>query len=202
MTYEKFWQGLWKNRETPWDQGGTHPLMQELLQLSNQYKPIITGASVWEPGCGSGHNGRWLAGQGFKVRSVDYVPEAIESALRLGKVENHDIQCQNIFDVKSHEVGFFDYIFDRALLCALEPNLRDKYVGDCVRRLRTGGFFWGILFDEVSAEKGPPFGLKYEEVIALFEGDFQLVAAETHPMPKRRVETIVSETLWIWQKCK
>ena len=157
MQNGQFWQDRWRNQETPWDQGGAHPLIGPLLELSGHYRSVEVGAKVWEPGCGTGHNGRWLAKKGFKVKSIDLVEEAVKVAQEMGVTPGHEILCQDAFEFDESELSAYDVVFDRAFLCALPPKLRESYVEVCHKRLKPQGLFWGIIFDEVSVEKGPLF---------------------------------------------
>ena len=183
-----FWRQRWQEGSTGWDLGGVHPGLMEAMNLVQNIhledhtqaafqeeagaRPRIRKAYV--PGCGRAHDVAWLAQ--FKSTSdelvwqqvvgADFAPEAIQDASALyGKVQGVSLRCEDVTVVPSEDRGAFDLVFDRAMLCALKPELRPAYMKAVVERLAPRGVHLVFLFDRIKPryegenprESGPPF---------------------------------------------
>jgi len=76
------------------------------------------------------------------------------------------------YSVESH----FDFIYDYAFLCAIEPNLRQLWTEKMSKLLKPGGTLMTVIFPIGGEEnKGPPFTLSLEEVkhLCVSEGKFE-----------------------------
>jgi hypothetical protein len=146
-------------------------------------RPSIRNAYV--PGCGRAHDVAWLAQ--FKPTSdermwqqvvgADFAPEAIQEASTLyGQVPGVRLRCEDATVVPTEERGTFDLVFDRAMLCALKPELRPAYMKAVVERLAPRGVHLVFLFDRIKPryegesprESGPPFEIDlqlYEHLV-------------------------------------
>jgi len=68
--------------------------------------------------------------------------------------------------------GRFETIFDRGSLIAIDPSLREEYVGVMSRLIQPGGriLFVGIERTGGDLNAGPPFSIPEPEVRKLYEG--------------------------------
>ena len=141
-------------------------------------------AAIWVPGCGRGHEARFLAGRGFRVLGEDLVPSAIVEAKKLPSHGELTFSVGDVLERPKEQEGSFDAVFDRAMLCALHEKYRSLYKESCFYRLKPGGFFMGILFKKVADEvKGPPFAVAFSELLSLWQEGFSLVALSERAAP-------------------
>ena len=171
-----WWNNRWVEGRTGWDLGGPHPHAEMVIQEC-QRLGLTVGPTVLLPGCGRAHDGAFLARQGFKVVATDISSSAIAEAKALySSVDNLEIKEGDALACPISERASFDVIFDRAMLCALRPELRPLYLDATATRLRPGGVFAGILFARVGEGiAGPPFAIASEELVQLFGKYFEIL---------------------------
>lgn len=176
------WQTRWREGRTGWDQAGPHPLLEIGLQAAEMMGGLLPGALVHEPGCGRAHNAFALAERGFKVIASDFVPEAITEARTLYQHPNLTLRVEDALTVMPGEDERYDMVFDRAMLCALEPPFRLLYLAACARRLKPGGLFLSFPFAALDPEfeGGPPFALSERELMALLTPAFTIASWTRH----------------------
>jgi SAM-dependent methyltransferase len=74
--------------------------------------------------------------------------------------------------------GQYDLIIEQTFFCALDPELRKKYVAKMASLLTQGGKLVGVLFNRTFEEAGPPWGGDVEEYIHLFEPTLRIKKLE------------------------
>ncbi|MGE0172000.1 MAG: methyltransferase domain-containing protein [Oligoflexales bacterium] len=194
----EFWAERWQTNHTPWDMGQEHPLLTKLLGVAKVEGRLDDSARIMVPGCGRAHDGAAMARRGYRVDCTDLIDGAIKEALKLySSLTNFTAYSTDALTTSAKEEGAYDAIFDRAMLCALQPGNRKTYVTECARKLRSGGLFMGILFADVDREKGPPFALTTEDVFNLFSPLYTLVSLET---VKSDNDIIREEHVCVWRK--
>lgn len=149
-----FWQQRYNENTTGWDIGQvSEPLKAYIDQLENKELRILI------PGCGFGHEAKYLAENGFSnVTVIDLVDDAIRD-LR----ENYpEIRCitGDFFALEENES--FNLILEQTLFCAIIPSMREKYIRKVAKLLVPGGKYVGVLFNR-EFEVGPPFGGDVDE---------------------------------------
>lgn len=123
----------------------------------------------------------------------DLVPQAIEEAKALyGDVQNLSLATVDVFAWNGP--GQYAAVFDRAMLCALQPGDRAKYVAKIAEILQAGGLFMGILFRKVNRDVGPPFSFSEADGWELFHKDFTLCYAA--PIVPEYGDKVIAEE-WI-----
>jgi len=80
----------------------------------------------------------------------------------------------DFFDLNEAVTGKFDMILDRASIVAIQPTLREQYVGVLGKLLKPGGSILLMTVDRRSGKEearkaGPPFSVDEEEVRRLYE---------------------------------
>jgi 2-polyprenyl-3-methyl-5-hydroxy-6-metoxy-1,4-benzoquinol methylase len=197
---KQFWQDLWKDDTTPWELSGPHSLLESLTHRAAG-KSLPPGAKIFVPGCGRAHDAAWLARQGYQVTATDYVPEAIEEAKKLyGEVPGLSFEVADVFVVKADEKSKYDAVYDRAMICALNPSKRGAYLQACQDRLKNSGIFMGILFSELKeVEEGPPFVLNLMEFNQLARPLFKIQWSEEKRSPQT-ISFLDSELLVVAEK--
>lgn len=174
-----FWDERYAAGFMPWDAGGVPP---ELLERA----PIGAPARVLVPGCGRAYEAGWLAERGYRVAAIDISPVAVAQARatlgrHAGVVSEADFFAQDFGQP-------FDWIYERAFLCALPPRLWVDWANRCAALLKPGGVLAGyfVLADAVpEPRRGPPFVTTRAELLALLDRDFELGgdAEVTSPLP-------------------
>lgn len=199
------WEQRWQEGRTGWDLGMAHPLMPFLLERARREGGLANTASVFVPGCGRAHEAAFMAQLGYQAFGLDVSPTAIEQATaQYGHLENLRLFQADILSDPSHDynlsISNVSAIVDRAMLCALPPAQRCRYLEFCTRWLPPGGLFMGILFAEVNlmADAGPPFALDEQQLSDLFKDNFSLVCLERHRA--QAPAAIKQEWLCIWSK--
>lgn len=165
-----FWNDLYINHDTGWNIGTiSTPIKEYIDQLDNKNLRILI------PGCGLGHEGRYLHEQGFKnTHLLDFSQEAIDTF----QEQNPGFPKENLHveDFFSHQ-GEYDLIIEQTLFCALDPSLRQKYSDKTSELLKKGGKLVGLLFNR-EFEEGPPFGGTKEEYEQYFKPNYSVIRME------------------------
>lgn len=193
------WRERWLVGRTGWDQGQPHGEMGRLLEHATLEGRLPAGARIFSAGCGRAHNEAWLAGQGYHVDAVDAVPEAIAGARALYEsVPRLNLQVADVF-AGDASAASYDAVFDRAMLCALQPQHRATYVQKISEKLKPGGLVMAILFRRTRSPDGPPFSVNEDEARELFAAQFDLCHASSCPPPPNP-QNVLEEWLCIWRK--
>ncbi|MBV6399458.1 MAG: Thiopurine S-methyltransferase [Ignavibacteria bacterium] len=162
---KNFWNSKYINGTTGWDIGYVStPLKEYFDQLDNKgYKILI-------PGAGNGYEASYLLRCGFKnIHILDISEIATKNFIK----RNPDFPVKNI-----HTLNFFDFkgeydlIIEQTFFCALNPDLRWKYVEKMFQLLKPGGKLVGLLFDDELNSDHPPFGGSKNEYEELFKNKF------------------------------
>lgn len=196
-----FWQEKWQRPNLPaWDLKDKHPLLEELIDRAEQANLLPKNSHIFTPGCGRAHNSAYLSTLGHKVTVLDIAPEAIEGAQKLYQTyENMSFNVGDVFSVKENERELYDAVFDRAMLCALDPERRPYFIKTIVERLKPGGIFMSISFSKTHKDGGPPFAITFKELDQLFSEKFTLASVESRTDGSCD-KVIAEEQLIIWRK--
>ena len=169
------WNARYERGEAHWDKGRPTPV----LDLVQEKHPDLLRGRVFVPGCGLGHDARWLADHGCEVVAADLAPLALEGARKLDPEHRIDFRLANLFDLPADLRGAFDIVWEHTCLSALTHELRDDYVRGVKSALKPGGQIVGVFYinpDMAPGEPGPPFGISVEELIELWAGaDMEVV---------------------------
>lgn len=157
-----FWCQRFAAGVTPWDAGGVPAALAAFAAGRAPLRTLI-------PGCGSGWEAAHLAGLGWPVTALDFSPVAVERARAvLGKV-TVDLVCADFFSYRPEPPP--QLIYERAFLCALPRKLWPDWGRQVAALLPPGGLLAGCFFvcDQL---KGPPFGIRGDELAALLAPAF------------------------------
>jgi methyl halide transferase len=161
-----YWNNRYETEQTGWDLKTVSPPLKAYIdQLTDKNLRILI------PGCGSGHEAEYLLKQGFQdVTVIDFAPLVVEKMKsHLSDYQNIKIICTDFF---MHS-GEYDLILEQTFFCALNPDLRIKYVQKMNQLLTQNGKLTGLLFG-VQFPKNPPFGGSKEEYLTLFSDKFKI----------------------------
>lgn len=167
-----YWENRYHTNDSPWDAGGiTTPLKDYIDQLQNKKLRILI------PGAGNAYEFDYLVSKGFEnVFVLDFARQPLENINKRHAFafDSHLIEA----DFFEHEASY-DLILEQTFFCALDPQLRPKYVEKMASLLKPGGKLAGVLFQFPLTEAGPPFGGSKAAYISLFEKDFTIDVLET-----------------------
>lgn len=182
-----FWEQRYQEDSTRWDLGAPAPPFVSWLHSATAPSP---GKAI-VLGCGRGHEALLFARHGFEVTAVDFAPSAIAEVTAQAKAANLAITPlqRNIFDLVPELAGKFDYVVEHTCFCALDPQQRPAYGRLVADLLRPQGELLGLFFTH-SRPGGPPFGSTPDELAALFQPQFTLLALEpvANSVPARQGE--------------
>jgi len=190
-----FWDERYRARFTPWDANGVPPALVRFVESARP------GPRVLVPGCGSAYEAGYLDAHGFDVTAVDIAPEALARAREVLRdaVAARVLKQADFFTLDVE----IDWVYERALLCALPVRLWSRYGAAMHRLVRPGGLLAGFFYvDEQAAEprRGPPFAARRKEIDGLFSVGFKCVADEAVPEPQSIPAFAGRERWMVWQR--
>lgn len=171
MTLNKeYWEKRYENNDAAWDIGYVStPLKEYIDQLENKTIKILI------PGAGNAYELDYLIQKGFQnVFVIDYAQQPIDAIINRNKALEKHLICDDFFNHSEK----YDLIIEQTFFCALEPNLREKYVSKMFDLLSQKGKIAGLLFNFELTDVGPPFGGSHEEYINLFSEKFTIKTLE------------------------
>jgi len=167
---KEYWENRYESATTNWDIGEiSTPLKAYIDQLKDKNSRILI------PGAGNAYELDYLIENGFQnVFVIDYAKHPLDSIIKRNKsLEKHVIHD----DFFNHN-DKYDLILEQTFFCALQPNLRPKYVSKMHNLLSEKGKISGLLFNFPLTEEGPPFGGSVEEYVNLFSNTFSIKTLE------------------------
>jgi methyl halide transferase len=140
--------------------------------------PLAPGR-VAVPGCGRGHDVRFLARSGFAAVGFDFSATAIAEARALAKTDNVAAEFveRDLFTLGGDYAHAFDGVWEYTCFCAIDPGRRAEYVRTMAAILRPGGWLLACFFPLRRRAAGPPFPVAEREVRRLFAPRFRIERA-------------------------
>ena len=192
------WEMLWNKQVTPWNLGKVAPPLSELLTELPQFKST-TFRHCLVPGCGEGYDTAWL---GSRV-GCDLSVGLDLSDLAIAKCREKQQPSQTVsFEVadffeyqSTRGISKFDLVFDYTFLCALHPDMRDKWSRKMASLVKKDGVLVALMFPLDEFDGGPPFALSVATYHELLDENFELVygPVETEKtVPQRKGRELVS----------
>lgn len=168
----KYWQNRYESNDAAWDAGKiTTPLKEYIDQIEDKSLKILI------PGCGNGYEFEYLTNKGFENSFVvDFAQTPIDNLKkRMPNCNPNQLITSDFFELE----GSYDLIIEQTFFCALNPELRAKYVQKMLSLLSPKGKLIGLFFQFPLTEVGPPFGGSKVEYLKLFSTDFEIKTLET-----------------------
>ena len=186
---KEFWINKWKNKEIGFHQENYNEYLTEFWpEICKDKQAVLV------PLCGKTKDMLYLIEKGHQVIGIDVSEIAAKEFFLENKIEfevreeenykvffNEDISffVGDIFDIKLDELKGAKYLFDRASLIALPPEIRKKLAHLLFRDLKiTDGLVITMSFDD--DELGPPFSVPPADVVDLLAGKYKITEVETH----------------------
>lgn len=190
-----FWDERYRAGFTPWDARGVPPALARFVETAQP------GRRVLVPGCGSAYEAAFLDARGFEVTAIDIAPEALARARSiLGEPAAGRLLRQADFFTLELEV---DWIYERALLCALPYRLWADYAAAARRLLRPGALLAGFFFihdADDAPRRGPPFAAHRAELDGLLGSAFECAARAPVPAEESIAVFARHEHWMVWQR--
>ncbi len=171
-----FWEGLYAGGGDRWELGGPAPPLVAYLATH----PRLPGERVAVPGCGRGHDARFLARQGYRVWGFDFAEAAIRDARALAAAVPGDLvfEPRDVFGLAADYRGAFDGLWEYTSFCAIDPARRPEYVEAVRALLEPDGWLLACFFPvRAGPLTGPPFPATEAEIRRLFGRHFAFVEA-------------------------
>jgi methyl halide transferase len=188
-----FWERLYAERQDGWELGEAAPSLQAWLASRATFPP---GARVAVPGCGRGHDVRFLARHGFSVTGFDFADAAVTEARRLAAREGLTavIEMRDVFTLGSDHAAAFDAAWEYTCFCAIDPDRRAEYARVLHDIIKPGGILLGCFYPLKDGTDGPPFPVSRQDIEAALGPFFRIVEAgppEASPERRRGLEWFV-----------
>ncbi|UTH74731.1 methyltransferase domain-containing protein [Chromobacterium sp. IIBBL 290-4] len=165
-----FWEQRYKEGVTPWE-GASFP------DVARRFFREAPPGRLLLPGCGGAGDMPELMAAGHEVLAIDFSEAALAHARSRWPNLSDKLLLKDFFKL---EQPAFDYVFERAFLCALPIKMRMEYSVKMASLIRPGGLLAGVFFVAAS-DRGPPFGIAESELEALVGKWFSLEFEQSLP---------------------
>jgi methyl halide transferase len=170
----EFWDGLYASGGDGWELGRPTPPLVDFIDST----PPPRGR-VAVPGCGRGHDARFLAVRGWQVTGLDFSTAAVTAARALAGRDGVDVafEQRDIFRLPREYAHAFDGVWEYTCFCAIDPARRAEYVRAMAEIVRPGGWLLGCFFPLRAQSAGPPFKVSAREIRRRLEPAFRIERA-------------------------
>ena len=170
----EFWTDLYVRGGDGWELRQPAPALVEFVERT----PPAPGR-IAVPGCGRGHDVRYLARHGHTAVGFDFSPAAIAEARALADADGVPAAFveRDIFVLGRDHERAFDGVWEYTCFCAIDPTRRAEYVRAMGTILKPGGWLLACFFPMRRRADGPPFPVSEREVRRLFARGFRFERA-------------------------
>lgn len=186
-----YWENLYEKEDTGWNIGDiSTPIKTYIDQLENKALKILI------PGAGNSYEAEYLWNKGFtNLFVLDIAKQPLENfKKRVPDFPENQLLLEDFFSLDNT----FDLIIEQTFFCALNPEMRLRYVNQMSKLINSKGKLAGLLFDFPLSNEGPPFGGSTEEYISRFSNDFNIKTLErSYNSIKQRTD---KELFFIFEK--
>ncbi len=173
------WEQRYQAGDTPWEKGYAAPPLTELLGKVDS--PAWGAGPILVPGCGMGHDVRALAAMGVPILGVDLSQSAVQGAGRFAPIGAESYELADFLEPQwlTRNQGKFSAVWEHTCFCAINPEMRDRYVETVAACLAEGGLLAGVFFltpyDPGEEKGGPPFETSIQELDERFAPWFERI---------------------------
>jgi len=177
-----FWEGLYAQHRDGWEMGRAAPPLVDFVDTTPPPK-----GRVAVPGCGRGHDARFLASRGYDVTGFDFAPAAVEAARALAQRDGVRVafERRDVFALAGEYTNAFDGAWEYTCYCAIDPRRRAEYVRALAAIVRPGGWLLACFFPFRGAPNGPPFPVSRAEIARRLAPRFR-IARDFPPLRSAR----------------
>lgn len=164
----EFWEMRYRAAFTPWDAGAVPARLREHVALHRPEGRVLV------PGCGLGHDVRFLAEAGLDVQGIDFSRAALDAALPVLGPYADRVRLADFFAPGIE--GPWAMVYERAFLCGLPRRLWADWAARVSQLLAPGALLAGFFYFG-EGTRGPPFPLHgQDELDSLLARDFERIA--------------------------
>jgi SAM-dependent methyltransferase len=173
-----FWDDLYARGGDGWDLRGTSTPLVDFMETT----PPPPGR-VAVPGCGRGHDARYLASRGYEVTGFDFSTAAVREARALAEGASVTLTYvqRDIFSLAHDHGHAFDGVWEYTCYCAIDPARRADYVEILAAIIKPGGWLLACFYPIRQGGGGPPFPVARAEVRHLLGRGFRIERAASPP---------------------
>eukprot|EP00173_Palmaria_palmata_P003073 Plantae.Rhodophyta-Palmaria_palmata.ctg3199.p1 GENE.Plantae.Rhodophyta-Palmaria_palmata.ctg3199~~Plantae.Rhodophyta-Palmaria_palmata.ctg3199.p1 ORF type:complete len:215 (+),score=21.83 Plantae.Rhodophyta-Palmaria_palmata.ctg3199:128-772(+) len=196
------WEEMWSEGLNPgdaFDASACHPALLQLISSKTLLPNPSSGRQcALVPGCGRGYEVCALAESGMfdEVIGLDLAPTGVAAAKKHAAdvdgatAEKSTFVVGDFFDFQAPAGADIGLIVDHTFLCALPPDMREKWAQTMAKLLPRGGLLVTLIYPllKLPEEGGPPYGVSFE----LFETLLCPVGFEACEPPKVLVCTKIA----------
>jgi SAM-dependent methyltransferase len=177
-----FWETLYATGGDGWELGAPALPLVDFVETT----PPPRGR-VAVPGCGRGHDARFLAGRGYEATGFDFLPAIVDVARGLARRDGVPaaFETRDVFTLARDYAHAFDGVWEYTCYCAIDPRRRREYVDVLRTILRPGGWLLACFFPLRAQTAGPPFKVSPLEVRRLLAPAFRIERAFLPPRSVR-----------------
>jgi cyclopropane fatty-acyl-phospholipid synthase-like methyltransferase len=190
----EYWESRYQTRDMPWEKGAPSPGLGDFLSAHAE----LSRGQVCVPGCGTGHDVRAWASEGFKVSGFDIAPSAVRLASEATRQAGLKAEFHLSDFLTDHPPAQFDWVFEHTLFCAIQPAQREDYGKALLRWLKPEGNYLAVNY-LIPDTDGPPFGTTREEIWNRFSPDFELIQEW---VPRSYPNRVGLERMFWWKRMR
>jgi SAM-dependent methyltransferase len=174
VSASEFWDDLYARGGDGWELGAPAPPLADFFATAR-----LDGARVAVPGCGRGHDVRFLASLGYDAVGFDFSAAALTAARGLARRDGSTarFEARDVFTLGRELPHAFDGVWEYTCFCAIDPARRAEYVASLAGAVRPGGWLLGCFFPLRAVSAGPPFPVSMDEVRRVLRPAFRLERA-------------------------
>jgi thiopurine S-methyltransferase len=178
----QFWEDQYAAGGDGWELGGPAPPLTDFFASAR-----LDGSRVAVPGCGRGHDARFLASLGYDTVGFDFSPAALAAARSLAARDGSvaRFEQRDVFALGRELSNNFDGAWEYTCYCAIDPARRAEYITSLAGAIRPGGWLLGCFFPLRGNAAGPPFPVSMEGVRRVLRPAFRIERAFAPPRSAR-----------------
>ena len=182
VSVPEFWEEVYARGGDGWELGAPAPPLVDFFATAR-----LNGARVVVPGCGRGHDARFLAGLGYDTVGFDFSPAALAAARTLAEREGSAARFEqrDVFGLGRELPNAFDGAWEYTCFCAIDPARRAEYVTSLAGTIRPGGWLLGCFYPLRGNAAGPPFPVSTDGVRRALRPAFRVERAFPPPRSAR-----------------
>jgi SAM-dependent methyltransferase len=167
----RVWDDLYAGGGDGWELGGPALPLVDFFASAR-----LDGARVAVPGCGRGHDARFLASLGYDTVGFDFSTAAVTAASALAARESSaaTFEMRDVFSLGRELPNAFDGVWEYTCFCAIDPARRAEYVASLAGAVRPGGWLLGCFFPLRGNTAGPPFPVSLDGVRRVLQPAFRI----------------------------
>jgi hypothetical protein len=167
----QFWEDVYARGGDGWELGAPAPPLVDFFAAAR-----LDGHRVAVPGCGRGHDVRFLTSLGYDAVGFDFSAAALTAARTLADREGSPARFEqrDVFTLGRDLPHAFDGAWEYTCFCAIDPARRAEYVASLAGAIRPGGWLLGCFFPLRGNPAGPPFPVSMDEVPRVLRPAFRI----------------------------